>query len=302
MRLTRPTTGIAFLLAASVALSQPPGITMEMINTTLPLEGAPEAVSGDYSVVVEDAFGAPGLQVFRPGALTAFPDNDSLPVLVWGNGGCAINATTFSEFLTTIASHGILVVTTQAIEGEPQRQQTRADMLAGIDWAERENTRQGAALAGKIDTAHVAVMGQSCGGMLSVGAGTDPRVDTIGVFNSGVSAPVANPQGPVRATTDDLMRIHGPALYINGGERDFMLDSSRANFDMIDHVPAFYGAREGAGHLATITHPGGGEWANIASNWLLFNFKGDGQAGNMFTSSECSLCTAPGWDTDAKGL
>ena len=37
-------------------------------------------------------------------------------------------------------------------------------------------------------------MGQSCGGFLSLALGADPRVDTIGMFNSGVQPP--NPNAP----------------------------------------------------------------------------------------------------------
>jgi dienelactone hydrolase len=42
-----------------------------------------------------------------------------------------------------------------------------------------------AAREGKIAVDKVAVMGQSCGGFLSIALGADPRVKTIGVFNSG---------------------------------------------------------------------------------------------------------------------
>ena len=39
-------------------------------------------------------------------------------------------------------------------------------------------------------------MGQSCGGFLSIALGADPRVKTIGVFNSGVqNAPATQVQG-----------------------------------------------------------------------------------------------------------
>ena len=41
-------------------------------------------------------------------------------------------------------------------------------------------------LEGKIAVDKIAVMGQSCGGFLSIVLGADPRVKTIGVFNSGV--------------------------------------------------------------------------------------------------------------------
>ena len=67
-------TGAAAALIAVVgpALAQPPGITMEQINTTLPLEGAPLAVPGPYQVTSGPAFGSPGLMVFHPANLDAF--------------------------------------------------------------------------------------------------------------------------------------------------------------------------------------------------------------------------------------
>jgi hypothetical protein len=71
---------------------------------------------------------------------------------------------------------------------------------------------------------------------------------------------------------------------------------------MLDHVPAFYGARHGAGHTATVFHPGGGEYANVAANWVKWQFKGDRQAGAMFVGEACALCTNPNWDVAAKRL
>src|SRR5678815_4166095 len=109
----------AVLLAgAGACLAQPAGITPEMISRSLPLEGAPLAEPGPYQVTSEKAFGSPGYLVFRPTALEAFPKKDSLPVMVWGNGGCAIDSTRYSGFLTTIASHGFLVLGTLPQEGQ----------------------------------------------------------------------------------------------------------------------------------------------------------------------------------------
>ena len=296
-------TSLSLLLLSSFAVAQPPGVTMEMINRQLPLEGAPLAEPGAYATMTEGAFESARHILFRPAELTAFPAQDTLPVLVWGNGGCAINNPQYGEFLGGIASHGILVLTTTSVAGDEQgRRQSADDLAAAITWAETENARAGSPLQGKIDTAHVAVMGQSCGGFLSVGLGTDPRVGTIGVFNSGVSAPVAEAPAGAFATTDSLAQLNGPALFINGGEVDFMYGPSRANFDLITHVPAFYGARDNAGHTATMYHPGGGEFANVASNWVRYQFKGDTDAGKMFIGADCSLCTNPLWETAAKGL
>src|SRR5690606_893464 len=145
------------------------------------------------------------------------------------------------------------------------------------------------------------------GGFMSVAVGVQPRVDTIGVFNSGVNAPTPDAppaQGGMswRPTTDALKELHGPALFINGHERDFLMGASRENFDLVNHVPAFYGARHNAGHTATVDHPGGGEFANVASNWLRYQFKGDREAAKMFVGEDCSLCTDPNWDTAQKNL
>jgi len=295
---------LTMLLAGSLAQAQPPGITMEMIARQLPLEGAPLAVPGPYAVESGPAHEAPRYIVHRPADLSAFPQRDTLPVMVWGNGGCAIDGTRYGEFLATIASHGFLVLTTAAIEGEERRSATAEDMRGAIDWAEAENARAGSPLRGKVATDRVAAMGQSCGGFMSIGLGADdPRIGTIGVFNSGVQAP--NPEAPAtvsRPSTDALALQRGPVLFINGHEVDFMMGPSRQNFDMIDHVPAFYGARENAGHTATVFHPGGGEYANVASNWLRYVFKGDAEAGKMFVGDDCSLCTNENWDTASKGL
>jgi hypothetical protein len=292
----------ALLGLTGVCAAQPPGITPEMIATALPLEGAPPAVPGPYEITSGAAFGSPGHMVFHPTKLDAFPGRDKLPVLVWGNGGCAIDTARYGGFLTTIASHGFLALGTAAQEGAPRRQATADDLRAAVDWAEKENTRAGSPLAGKIDTDQIAVMGQSCGGFLSISLGADPRVDTIGVFNSGVQR--RNPDAPPSPfpSADALPALHGPVLLINGHERDFMMAASASTFDMLEHVPAFYGARHDAGHTATAFHPGGGEFANVAANWLKWQFKGDKQAAAMFVGDDCSLCTNPNWDVKAKGL
>jgi hypothetical protein len=287
---------------AAPALAQPPGVTMEQINTTLPVEGAPLAEPGPYQVTSGPAFGSPGLMVFHPAALDAFPARDTLPVLVWGNGGCAIDTARYGGFLSTIASHGFLVLGTAAQEGAGRGQATAEDLRAGVDWAFAENARAGSPLNGKIDTGQVAAMGQSCGGFLSLSLGADPRVDTIGMFNSGVQPP--NPNAPPGRfpTTDAIKDLHGPVLLINGAARDFLTPASHATYEAITHVPAFYGARENAGHTATVFHPGGGEYANVASNWLRWTFKKDAEAAAMFVGDDCSLCTNPNWDVESKGF
>jgi hypothetical protein len=274
---------------------------MRDVGRQLPLEGAPLAIPGPYEVVSEPAYGLEGQVIWRPADLSAFPSRDTLPVMAWGNGGCAIDSTRYGGFLGTIASYGFLVISTVPIEGQ-RTQGTPEHMIAAFDWADAENARAGSPLRGKIDTGQMAAMGQSCGGFMSVGAGADPRVDTIGMFNSAVQPPSTDGPGNGFATTADLAKIHGPILMINGGEVDFMYEPAQQNFEIINHVPVFYGARENAGHTATVLHPGGGEFANVASSWLRYVFKHDAQAGTMFLGADCSLCTNPNWETMSKGL
>jgi hypothetical protein len=283
---------LALLSVDGTSYAQLAGVTPEMIASALPEEGAPKAQPGPYAVSAEPAFGAPGLKTFRPTSLDRFPKRDTLPLVVWGNGGCAIDSPRYAGFLSTIASHGFLVVTTAgaAQAGAPRRQANADDLRAAIGWAEQENARAGSPLQGKIQTKEVAVMGQSCGGVLAITLGADPRVGTIGVFNSGVEG------------TDPLTKLHGPVLLINGHERDFMMGRSRATYDAIEGLPAFYGSRHGAGHTATMFHPGGGEFANVASNWVLWQFKGGSKARAMFFGAKCDLCVNANWDTQSKHL
>jgi uncharacterized low-complexity protein len=297
--------GAALLAIFGSASAQlPQGITPDMIRTALPVEGAPLAEKGPYEVTPpEGAFGSPGHVIFHPSKLDAFPKKDTLPVFVWGNGGCAIDSKAFAGFLTTVASHGFLVVATAAIEGAPRRQANADDLRTAIDWAGKENAREGSPLKGKIAVDKVAVMGASCGGFLSIEVGADPRVKTIGVFNSGVTHrdPNAPPPFPI-PDFDTLPKLHGPVLLVNGHERDFMMATSKATYDALDKVPAFYGARHNAGHSATFFHPGGGEFANVASSWALWQLKGDKKARAMFVGKSCGLCTNPNWDIASKRL
>ena len=287
------------LMGAGFALAQPKGITPEMISRSLPLEGAPLAIAGSYKVTSEPAVDAKGLMVYRPAALEAFPKKDTLPLMIWGNGGCAIDSTRYGGFMSTIASHGFLVMSTVPREGA--RQETADDMRGAIDWATKENAREGSPLKGKIALDKIAVMGQSCGGFLSITMGADPRVKTIGVFNSGIS----DATGAVNGTqpgAEALAKLHGPVLLINGHEPDFLMAASALTFEKLTGQPAFYGARKNAGHTATVFHPGGGEFANVASNWLRYTFKNDKKAGKMFVGAKCDLCTNTNWDTKSKGL
>jgi len=298
-------SALALLAIAGAGRAQAPfaNVTMDMIRTSLPLEGAPTAQKGAYGVTSEPTFGAPGHVIVRPTNLEAFPKKDTLPVIAWGNGGCAIDSKAFLGFMETVASHGFIVIGTAPIEGAERRQANADDLRAALDWADKENKRDGSPLKGKIAVGKMAAMGSSCGGFLSIVVGADPRVKTIGVFNSG--AMKLDPKNPAPFPIPDvsaLAKLHGPVLLVNGNKTDFMMETSKATYVALDKKAAFYGSRHDAGHSATFFHPGGGEFANVAWSWAAWQLKGDKKAGAMFAGKDCGLCKNSSWDVEAKGL
>jgi hypothetical protein len=76
--------------------------------------------------------------------------------------------------------------------------------------------------------------------------------------------------------------------------------STAATFEAINHVPAFYGSRHNAGNSDVLSSRR--RLANVASNWLLWTFKGDEEAGKMFAGKDCGLCTNSNWDVESKGI
>jgi dienelactone hydrolase len=296
--------GTVAVLLTTVSAAQAQGFT------ALPVEGAPPAQPGPYEVVSEAAFGLPGHIVFRPANLDRFPRQDTLPVMVWANGGCASDSSPYAAFLTTVASHGFLVLATAPVDGARDPFPTgdsaptgydryTSPFRAALDWAESETARDSSPLNGKVATNRTAAMGLSCGGGLAVMVGADARIDTVGVISSAAWGSISLNGDP---RTVHINRLHGPVLLINGHESDIAMVGSAESFEAINHVPVFYGARRNAGHMSTFGHPGGGEFANVASSWLKWTLKGDAEAGAKFVGPQCELCTNPNWETRSKAL
>src|SRR5512138_3718021 len=108
MRISFALAAMACLSLSGVCVAQPAGVTPEMIASALPEEGAPKAEPGPYKVTITPAFGTTKLKTVYPASLEAFPKKDTLPVVVWGNGGCAVENPKYDGLLSTIASHGFL--------------------------------------------------------------------------------------------------------------------------------------------------------------------------------------------------
>ncbi len=289
---------------ASGRIQLPAGMDMSKLQSALPEPaGAGTPLGPRAPVTVAAAPGLPTHTIYFPSDLSASTAKEKLPVLVWGNGACANDGKRFEKTLTKIASHGFLVVAVGLFEPKAGAAATTGgQMIEGVDWAIKANSADGP-LHGRIDTGHIALMGQSCGGLMTIEAAHDPRIVTIGVINSGViNGSSGSSRSMSSATKDTLKTIHTPALYINGGDNDAAFPNANDDYERIDHVPVFYGSMNGAGHIATHRHKNGGRFAEVITAWLQYQLRGDTEAGSMFLGPQCGLCTDPAWTVRRKKL
>lgn len=263
----------------------------------------------------------PGLAnhvVYRPANLAALGQR-KLGVLVWGNGGCRADGASARQHLLEIASYGYVVIAPGLIRSgpgatgtEPERARdasgmlppvatTSRDVLAGLDWALRENNRKGSALRGRIDPRLIAVAGHSCGGLQALQVAADPRIRTVLIHNSGVYNDGYNPIRGLNVDKSLLNGLHTPVLYVLGGPGDIAFPNGSDDFARIDHVPAVK-LNLPVGHGGTFMRVNGGAVASVAVDWLEWQLRGDKAAGRTFTGANCRLCASAEWSIERKGI
>ena len=279
----------------------------------------PKAVAlGPYAVTVERDPSLPTHTIYRPTDLSAFAGG-KLPIVAWGNGGCANVGLMFRDFLTEIASHGFLVVAVGPIDAPmpnfgpppagapmsiPPPATHDSQLIDAIDWAIAQNGKAGS-YRGVLDTTAVAVMGQSCGGLQAIAVGGDPRIKTVVIWNSGVfntaSGTPAGMPALSGATKASLAKIHVPMAYFIGGPTDIAFANAEDDFKRIQGIPVFKGDLN-VGHGGTYNQPNGGWFGEVGAAWLKWRLKGDQQAGKLFDGPRCGLCVDPAWTVEKKGM
>lgn len=290
--------------------------------------------SGKFPALMELDASLPTHTVYRPANLAAL-GNEKLPIVAFGNGACVNVGNRFRIFLSEIASHGFLAIATGPIQskeferaaalpevtppapnspaalqkgqaadgGQRPAHTTAQQLLDAVDWATAENSHKGGKYEGRIDTTKVAVFGQSCGGLQAVAAAHDPRVTTLGVWNSGTFAENGRSWGMAAAQADkaDLKTLHGTAIYVSGEPADVAWANAEDDFERLE-IPAFRAWREQTGHSGTYREPGGGAFGQVAVAWLQWQLKGNQDAARQFVGTGCGLCAQPEWHVRSKGL
>lgn len=260
---------------------------------------------GAFPAIKEELASLPGHVVYRPADLTRLAGR-TLPIVVWGNGGCQADGAAQRFHLAEIASHGYLVIANGTIRSGPgitppprpplppgqlpPPATTATQLTQAIDWAIAENTRLGSPLRGRIATKEVAVSGWSCGGVQALSVATsDPRIRTTVIHNSGLftdKPPVAGMDLPKSA----LARLRAPILYVLGGPSDIAYRNGMDDYARIDGPPAAVVNLRGAGHGGSFFELNGGLAARIAVAWLDWRLKGDAAAARLFEGAGCGLC------------
>ena len=280
----------------------------------------PYAGSGPYPATREEPASLPTHTIYRPADLAHSP---KLPVLLWANGGCRNTSVEFTRFLGELASHGYLVIaigrgnipflvihgSIQAVadqkdsNGNPQIVSDPASMIRGLDWAIAENARRDSPLFGKIDTAKVATLGQSCGGPQAFKAAHDPRITTVIALNSSfptISAPTMVGGGNDESWLADKLTI--PAALFNGGPADGGYTGAEQCYKSLPpKLPALKASLTSVGHTGAYPMPDL-RWSTAVLAWLDWQLKGDTHALADFTGPTCALCKDPDWWIDSQNL
>jgi len=332
---------------APATLSPPPGLGTDVdqqgrpVPFGIPQYHAPDTPlgSGPYPAIMATDPGLPENVFYYPADLDAA---GTLPIVVWGNGGCLHAGNRFRIFLTELASHGFLVISAGtmghvalevgpqenpfvAVPGGPSQpppaepveddptapwRSTRSNvdhMRTAIDWAIAQNSNPQSPFYRRLDVAAIGAGGQSCGGGLTLQLAGDERLKTIGLFNSGARLQSGSgreiTEEQAAAARERLDTVHTPVIILTGDQNlDIAYGGGQDTFAYLGDVPVFLAWQEGLTHIGTYGAPDGGSIGRIAADWYRWQLKGDEKASRMFVGSECLLCLDPTWHVQKKNM
>lgn len=258
-----------------------------------------EGGNGPYKAVAVSEQDFEDFVIYRPADIqAAVNEMGKMPIMVYANGGCMDSSINHERLLTEIASHGYLIIAIgklQMVVNERKHESTDASMLIdAVDWITMKSKDQNSDYFQAVDLEKIASGGQSCGGAQVMATAKDKRIKTNLMFNSGMGT-----MQMAGASKESLKTLHGPVIYIVGGEPDIATNNALVDYENIDKVPvAFANLLEG-GHMGTFPEKFGGSFAQMALDWLDWQFKG---VDNSAIFLEAELKEYPGWTMKSKNF
>jgi dienelactone hydrolase len=168
-------------------------------------------------------------------------------------------------------------------------------LIQAVDWIAKEGNDPASRFYQKVETSRVAAMGMSCGGLMSYGASADPRIATVGIWNSGLIQPDEKIFGG----------LHSPVIIVTGGESDIAYANGKRDFEtMPAKIPVFYGVYPSVGHGGTYNQDNGGAYGVAAVAWLKWQLMGDTSAKGKgyFVGAGCGICGDAMWQVASRSL
>jgi hypothetical protein len=218
--------------------------------------------------------------VYRP---ANWVDGEKYPIITWGNGTCA-KPEGYGALLRYVASHGFFVIAANSrwVGGN-------GAMTKALDYAFAANDDEQSPYYHRLDTSKVGAMGHSQGGMATITAASDARINAVIIWNGGATAvkPFLAVSGdmdignPVASKLADALTGDPPGAYMF--------------FHMV------IGDGPARGHLTLMTQPE--RVVEPATAWFKYRLQGDETSRSFFVGDDCKLCNkADEFEYGEKGL
>ncbi len=208
-----------------------------------------------------------------------------LPVLIFCNGGCMDTSIGYENMLTDVASYGYMVVAVGEMQMFAQHENDRPTpssvVQKALDWVSKQTSDPASPYYDKIDAANIAAAGHSCGGAQVLANCGDPRLKTYIILNAGMGKMTM-----ADASAKSLRNLHGPILYLVGGQTDVAWKNAQMDYKAIKKVPVVLADNVNSGHGGTYEQPNGGANSRMVRAWLDWQLKGRDDNEKLFIEGD----------------
>lgn len=256
--------------------------------------------SGVFKAIAVKEKGLPDFVIYRPkDFLHTHARQGALPILMFGNGGCADTSIGYERMLTEIASHGYVVVAIGEMQDKrfdrPEGHTPSSELKRGLDWIVEQSKTKGSDYYQNVDPDRVAAAGHSCGGAQVLANAADSRLKTYLILNAGMGD-----MEMADASKESLAKVHAPILYVVGGPEDVAYQNAQMDYGRIQHVPVTLANHPASGHGGTYHEMYGGDYGRLVVDWLDWQLKGKKANADIFLKGD--LKNYDGWEVKAKNF